>query len=325
MKAVVYKKYGPPEVLFLDEVPKPVPSANQLLIKNYATAVNSADWRLRKPEPFAVRLFFGPINPRKSKQILGGVFAGVVEEVGSKVTRFKKGDRVFGMTGMAMGTYAEYVCIAEQGPLAIIPDQITFNEAAAVPFGATTALHFLRKANIQKGQSVLVYGASGSVGTAAVQLAKYFGAEVTAVCSAANSALVQSIGADYHIDYTSEDFTCREKKYDIIFEAVNKISFANSIKCLKEKGILILAAAGASETIQGMIHTVRGTQKVISGLAMEKPEEIRFIQTLLAEGHLKPVVDKTYRLTEMADAHRYVEAGHKKGNVVVEIDSLVVV
>jgi NADPH:quinone reductase-like Zn-dependent oxidoreductase len=325
MKAVVYKKYGPPEVLFLDEVPTPKPGENQILIKNYATAVNSADWRLRKPDPFAVRLIFGPFSPWKSKQILGGVFAGVVEEVGSKVTSFKAGDRVFGMTGMAMGGYAEYVCISEQGPLAKIPEHVTFNEAAAIPFGTTTALHFLRKANIQKGQSILIYGASGAVGTAAIQLAKYFGAEVTAVCSAANSALVQSIGADYHIDYTSEDFTCRDKQYDIIFEAVDKLSFANSIKCLKEKGVLILAAAGASDTIKGVMHTMRKSQNVISGLAMEKPEEIRFIQTLLAEGYLKPVVDKTYQLTEMADAHRYVEGGHKKGNVVVEIDSYALV
>ncbi|SDL76425.1 NADPH:quinone reductase [Daejeonella rubra] len=319
MKAAIFKKYGPPEVLHIEEVKKPVPNKNQVLIRNYSTSVNSADWRLRKPDPFAVRLVFGLFNPKKSKQILGGVFAGIVEELGSKVTGFKAGDRVFGMTGMAMGTYAEYVCVAENSPIGLIPPNFNFCEAASIPFGATTSLHFLRKANIQKGQSILIYGASGALGTAAIQLAKYFGAEVTAVCSASNKALVKAIGADHHIDYTQETFKLGSKRYDIVFETVNKQSFADSIKCLKEKGILILGSAGISETLQGILSNISGKHKVISGLAMEKPEEIRYIQNLMADGHLHAVIDRIYSLEEIADAHRYVEAGHKKGNVVVEI------
>lgn len=319
MKAAVFKKYGPPEVLQIEELSKPAPKKDQILIRNYAASVNSADWRLRKPDPFAVRLVLGLFNPRKSKQILGVVFAGIVEQAGKKTTGFKPGDRVFGMTGMAMGTYAEYVCVAENGPIALIPHHISFNEAASIPFGATTSLHFLRKANIQKGQSILIYGASGALGTAAIQLAKYFGAEVTAVCSLSNKDLVMAIGADHHIDYTIEDFTSGSKKYDIIFETVNKLPFAKSIKCLKSKGILILGSAGISETLRGILTNISAKYKVISGMAVEKPEEIRYIQNLMANGHLKPVIDKIYSLGEIADAHRYVESGHKKGNVVIEI------
>lgn len=319
MKAAIFKKYGPPEVLHIEKVSKPVPNGNQVLIRNYSTSVNSADWRLRKPDPFAVRLVFGLFNPKKSKQILGGVFAGIVEDTGNKVKSIKTGDRVFGMTGMAMGTYAEYVCVAENSPIGLIPANFNFSEAASIPFGATTSLHFLRKAHIKKGQSILIYGASGALGTAAIQLSKYFGAEVTAVCSSSNKALVQAIGADRHIDYTNENFKLDSGRYDIVFETVNKLSFADCTKYLKENGTLILGSAGISETFQGVLSNISGKHKVISGLAMEKPEEIRFIQNLMADGHLKAVIDKIYTLEEIAEAHRYVEAGHKKGTVVVEI------
>ena len=218
-----------------------------------------------------------------------------------------------------MGTYAEYVCVAENSPISLIPPQITFSEAASIPFGATTSLYFLQKVNIQKGQSILIYGASGAVGTAAIQLAKHFGAEVTAVCSASNKELVMGIGADHHIDYTLEDFTLKDKQYDIIFETVNKLSFADSIKCLKTKGVLILGAAGISEALQGILTNISGRYKVISGMATESPEQIMYIQNLLENGYLKPVIDKIYNLEEIADAHHYVEAGHKKGNVIVKI------
>lgn len=319
MKAATFKRYGPPEVLQIEKVITPSPKENQILIRNSYTSVNSGDWRLRKPDPFAVRLIFGLFKPAKSKQILGVVFSGIVEQTGSKVTSFKAGDRVFGMTGMNMGTYAEYVCVAEDSPVGLIPPQTSFSEAASIPFGATTSLYFLQKANIQKGQSILIYGASGAVGTAAIQLAKYFGAEVTAVCSASNKELVTGIGADYHIDYTRENFRSKNKQYDIIFETVNKLSFADSIKCLKTKGVLILGAAGISETMQGIRTNISGRYKVILGMASESPEQIRQIQHLMENGYLKPVIDKTYSLEEIADAHHYVEAGHKKGNVAIKI------
>lgn len=319
MKAAVFKEYGPPEVLRIEKINTPEPSENQILIRNLYTAVNSGDWKLRKADPFVVRLLFGLFKPAKSKQILGAVFAGTVEQTGSKVRDFKPGDRVFGMTGMAMGTYAEYVCVAENSPLGLIPTQITFSEAASIPFGATTSLHFLRKANIQKGQSILIYGASGAVGTAAIQLAKHFGAVVTAVCSAPNKELVMSIGADHHIDYKDKDFTLDNKHYDIVFETVNKLSFADCIQCLKMNGVLILGSAGISETFRGILTNARGRHKVIFGMAMESNEQIRYIQKLTEHGSLKPVIDKIYNLEEIAKAHHYVEAGHKKGNVVIKI------
>lgn len=319
MKAAVFKEYGPPEVLRIEKINTPEPSENQILIRNLYTAVNSGDWKLRKADPFVVRLLFGLFKPAKSKQILGAVFAGTVEQTGSKVRDFKPGDRVFGMTGMAMGTYAEYVCVAENSPLGLIPTQITYSEAASIPFGATTSLHFLRKANIQKGQSILIYGASGAVGTAAIQLAKHFGAVVTAVCSAPNKELVMSIGADHHIDYKDKDFTLDNKHYDIVFETVNKLSFADCIQCLKMNGVLILGSAGISETFQGILTNARGRYKVFFGMAMESNEQIRYIQKLTEHGSLKPVIDKIYNLEEIAEAHHYVEAGHKKGNVVIKI------
>lgn len=319
MKAAVFKNYGPPEVLHIEDRVKPIPAKNQVLIRNYATSVNSADWRLRKPNPSAVRLFLGLFRPMKSKQILGAVFAGVIEETGEAVKNFKRGDRVFGMTGMAMGTYAEYVKIKADGPIGIIPDQTSFKEAASIPFGASASLHFLRKAAIRKGQSILIYGASGALGTAAIQLAKHFGTEVTAVCSAVNKEMVLSIGADHYLDYNSTAFTSLNKRYDIVYETVNKLPFKDSLRFLKEKGTLIMASANVSETFKGLLSNILGKHKVITGMAVEKPEEIIYLQNLMMNGDIKAVIDRTYDLTEIAEAHRYVESGHKKGNVVVEI------
>lgn len=319
MKAAVFKKYGPPEVLQIEKINALEPLKNQMLIRNLYTAVNSGDWKLRKADPFAVRLLFGLFKPVKSKQILGAVFAGIVEHTGSNARGFKPGDRVFGMTGMAMGTYAEYLCVTENSPVGLIPSQISFSEAAAIPFGATTSLHFLRKANIQNGQSILIYGASGAVGTAAIQLAKYFGAVVTAVCSASNKELVISLGADHHMDYKDKDFALENKRFDIVFETVNKLSFTDCIKCLKMNGVLILGSAGISETLQGILTNIRRRYKVIFGMVMESNEQISYIQKLTEKGTLKPVIDKIYNLEEIAEAHHYVESGHKKGNVVIKI------
>jgi len=317
MKAAVYNRYGPPEVLHMSETEKPTPKPNEILVRNRAASVNSADWKLRKPEPFAVRFFFGLVKPRKP--ILGGIFAGEVEAVGDRVRGFKPGDRVFGTTGMAMGTYAQYVCVPETAPIAKIPDNIGYTEAAALPFGTTAALHFLVKANIQPGQTVLVYGASGALGTSAIQLAKHFGAEVTAVCGASNAGLVKSLGADHHIDYVAEDFTKHNKRYHVVFETVNKLSYRNSLRLLQKNGVLLLAAAGPAQMLSGVCTTLGGKRKVVSGLARETPEQMAYIRQLLQSGELKPVIDRSYPLAEIAEAHRYVEAGHKKGNVTVLI------
>ncbi|HEX7458209.1 MAG TPA: NAD(P)-dependent alcohol dehydrogenase, partial [Ginsengibacter sp.] len=237
MKAIVYTAYGQPDVLQLKEVEKPVPKDNEILVRIFATAVNTGDLRLRKADPWAVRLFFGLTKPKK--HILGGVLSGEVEALGKNVTKFKAGDQVFGSTGMSFGAYAAYICLSEDGILSIKPNNISHIEAGTIPFGGTTALYFIKKANIKEGQKVLIYGASGAVGTAAVQLAKYFRAEVTGVCSTSNVEMVRSLGADKVIDYTKEDFTMNGESYDVIFETVNKLSFSNSIRSLKKHGTLI--------------------------------------------------------------------------------------
>jgi NADPH:quinone reductase-like Zn-dependent oxidoreductase len=319
MKAIVYIKYGPPEVLQLKEVEKPIPKDNELLVKLKATAVNSADWRLRKADPFTVRFFFGLLKPKN--KILGGVFSGEVEATGKNVKLFKIGDPVFGSAALKFGfaTYAEYKCISENAPIAIKPNNISHKEAAVIPFGGTTALYFIKKANIQSGQKVLINGASGAVGSAAVQLAKYFGATVTGVCSTANIDLIKSLGADKVIDYTKEDFTNNGETYDVIFDSVNKLPVSKSFKRLTKEGILILSAAGLKETLQGLFVSMTAGKKVLTGLVSEKAADMTFLKQLIEAGKLKPVIDKTYKLAQMAEAHTYVETGHKKGNVAIAV------
>jgi NADPH:quinone reductase-like Zn-dependent oxidoreductase len=250
MRAAVYFQYGPPDVLRLKDVEKPTPKENEILLRVKATAVNSGDWRLRKADPFAVRFIFGLIRPKIN--ILGSVFSGVVESVGEDVKLFKVGDIVFGHTDMSFGSYAEYKCLPENASIALKPANISHNEAAVIPFGGVTALHFIKKAMIKPGQKVLVIGASGAVGSAAVQLAKSFGAVVTGVCSSANIALVKSIGADKVIDYTKEDFNKNGETYDVIFDTVKAISVSRSIKSLNKNGRLILSAAGMTDMLQGL-------------------------------------------------------------------------
>ncbi|TYS68176.1 NAD(P)-dependent alcohol dehydrogenase [Sutcliffiella horikoshii] len=316
MKAVVYTKYGPPEVLQLKEVDKPVPKDKEILVKIVATAVNAADWRLRKADPVAVKLFFGLTRPKKS--ILGGVLSGIVESVGSKVTRFKAGDQVFGSTGMSLGAYAEYICLPENGIVAMKPYNLSYVEAATVPFGGHTAIHFLRKANIKPGQKILIYGASGAVGTAAIQLAKLYGAEVTGVCSTANVDLVKSLGADRVMDYTKDEID--GEHYDVIFDTVGKIPYEAVKKTLKKKGTWILGASGFSQMFQGYWSGMTNGYKIISGLALEKEEDIRFLKELIEKGKYRAVIDKSYPMEQLSVAHSYVEKGHKKGNVGVIID-----
>lgn len=317
MKAAVYTHYGPPDVLKIEEVDKPVPKANEILVKIKATAVNSGDWRLRKADPFAVRLIFGLQKPKIN--ILGSVFSGEVESVGKAVNEFKVNDLVFGHTDLSFSSYAEYKCLPENASIALKPSNISHQEAAVIPFGAVTALYFLKKAMIKPGQKVLIVGASGAVGSAAVQLAKSFAADVTAVCSTGNISLIKSIGADRVIDYTQEDFTKNGETYNVIFDTVNAISISRSLKSLTKNGIMILSAAGMSEMIRGLLISTTSSKKIMTGVIKHSKADIVFIKELVESGKYKPVIDKTYSLEQIVEAHAYVEKGHKKGNVGVDV------
>jgi len=317
MKAIVYSEYGPPEVLQLKEVGKPVPKDKEVLIKIFATTVTSGDCRMRKADPFAIRVFNGLTRPRKTK-ILGNEFSGEIEEVGKNVKLFRKGDQVFGQTGMSLGAYAEYICLSEDGTIALKPSNLDYEEAAVIPFGGSTALHFLKKGNISNGQKILIYGSSGSLGTAAVQLAKYFGAEVTGVCSTSNVKLVKSLGADKVIDYTKEDFIKNGESYDIIFDTTGKSPFSGCLGSLKQNGIYLRAVhMTLSSNVRGVWTSMTSSKKVIGGVAAELKENLVFLRELIEAGKLKPVIDRRYPFEQIAEAHRYVDKGHKKGNIVI--------
>jgi NADPH:quinone reductase-like Zn-dependent oxidoreductase len=302
MKAMVCTKYGKPDVLQLQEVEKPIPKENEILIKIHATTVTSGDCRVRSFNSplllwLPLRIVLGLRKPRKS--ILGVELAGEVEDVGKNVTRFKKGDQLFAMTGMKFGGYAEYICLPEKGTIAVKPENVTYEEAASISFGGTTALHFFRKGTIQTGQKVLIYGASGAVGTAAVQLANYYGAEVTGVCSAKNSELVKSLGADRVIDYQNENFTEKQEKYDLIFDAVGKIT--------KNQCKAALALNGRFVSVEGQ------------GIAKVQTKDLLLLKKLMEEGQIQSVIDRCYSLEQVPEAHEYVETGHKIGSVVVTL------
>lgn len=315
MQAAVYTRYGAPEVVHIQTIARPRPADDEIRIRIRAAAVSSGDARLRRADPFAVRFFFGLFNPRKT--VLGGVFSGEVEAVGKNVRKFGVGDPVFGCTMMQFGAHAEYVCLPENGALAIKPANLSHEEAAALPFGGTTALHFLRKAGVGPGQNVLIYGASGAIGTAAIQLAKYFGARVTAVCSAANFDLVRSLGADEAVDYASGDLARHGARYDVVYETVNKASVSACLALLVPNGTLILGAALLRQMLRGAWAAATGSKKVIFGVAPETAEAVGFLRTLAEAGRLKAVIDRKYSLDEIAAAHAQVDDGHKKGNIIV--------
>jgi NADPH:quinone reductase-like Zn-dependent oxidoreductase len=323
MKAIVCTEYGPPEVLQLKEVEKPTPKDNEVLIRIDATVVGPAECAARKGDPFVMRFITGLRRPKVATP--GAELAGEIEEAGKDVVRFKEGDQVFGSVATGGGTYAEYICLPEEGALAMKPANMTYGEAAAVCDGALTALPFLRDAgNIQSGQKALINGASGSIGTFAVQLAKYFGAEVTGVCSTTNLDMVKSLGADEVIDYTKEDFTRAGKTYDLIFDVVAKSSFSRCKSLLKKNGIY-LSTFPALPTVLQMLWTSKiGSKKamfVSTGLrpSSEKTRDLIFLKELIEAGKVKSVIDRRYPLEQVAEAHRYVEKGHKKGNVVITV------
>ncbi len=322
MKAIVYEKYGGPEVLELREIEKPTPKDNEILVKVYATTVAVADIRSRSftvPLSFWIpaRIALGIRRPKKA--ILGAEFAGKVVSAGKNVTRFKKGDQVFAAAINSFGAYAEYKCLPEDAVVSIKPTNVTYEEAAALPVGARTALHYLRKANLQRGQKILVYGASGSVGTYAVQLARYIGAEVTAVCSAKNVDLVKSLGADKVIDYNVEDFSTKAETYDVIFVAIDKCSFSACMKSLKKDGIYMNVTAPLPD-FQMLWAKMTTHKKLILGEnAPEKAEDLLFLKELVEAGKIKPVIDRVYPLEQIVAAHSYVDKGHKVGNVAITV------
>jgi NADPH:quinone reductase-like Zn-dependent oxidoreductase len=285
MKAIICTEYGPPEVMQLKEVEKPTPRKNELLIRIYATTVTSADVRIRKSDPFPVRFFYGFKRPKKNT-ILGSELAGEIEAIGKNVKQFKEGDRVFAGAGTSLGANVEYICLPEAAAVAIKPINMTYEEAATIPFGATTSLLFLRdKGNIQNGQKTLIYGASGALGTAAVQLAKSFGTEVTGVCSTANLELVKSLGADKVIDYTKEDFSKSGKTYDIVFDTIGKSPFSGCLRSLKPNEIYLRDVhINLSPILQGLWASMTSNKKVIGGIAIERKEDLIFLKELIEAG-----------------------------------------
>tara|TARA_B100000768_G_scaffold181012_1_gene202547 strand:+ start:39 stop:1001 length:963 start_codon:yes stop_codon:yes gene_type:complete len=316
MKAIGWTAYGEPDVLKLIDVEKPTPQNNEVLIRIYASTVTTGDCRLRALKvPFGMRfltrLAFGVIKPRNL--IPGMDFSGEIESVGNKVSKFKEGDRVFGTTGMKMGAHAEYTCIEEDNAIVQIPDSLSYKNAVSLIFGGLTAIHFLRdKVKVKKGDRVLINGASGAVGTAAIQVAKYYGADVTGICSSKNHVLAKSLGADNMIDYTKEKFYKNGKSYDVILDTVGNLSFITCKKSITKSGKAVLINTGFGPILQSLTN-----RKLVCGVAGESKESLNFLIELVNSRKLTPVIDSAYPLEKAAEAHRYVDDGHKKGNVIL--------
>jgi NADPH:quinone reductase-like Zn-dependent oxidoreductase len=324
VKAIVYERYGPPDVLQLKEVAKPTAKDDEVLIEVRATTASSGDARLRAmnlPAGFGLvgRLAFGVFAPRRG--ILGAELSGMIAAVGKNVTRFEVADPVVAMAGAGMGCYAEFRAIREDGALAKKPANLTFEEAAAMSFGGTTALDFFRRGKLEKGERLLVNGASGAVGTAAVQLAKHFGAHVTGVCSTANLELVRSLGADAVIDYTKEDFTRNGEAYDLIMDTVGTAPFSRSKGSLKAGGRLLLVLSGMLDILGSPWVNMTTDKRVVAGPASERAEDLRLLAELAEKGEYRPVIDRSYPLERTAEAHAYVDTGRKKGSVVLTLHS----
>lgn len=318
MKASVCTKFGPPDVLQIKIIEKPIPKDNEVLVKIHATTATKFDCWIRGSSRmfrFLMRLVTGIKFPKDT--ILGTEFAGQIETVGKDVTQFREGDQVFGYLGMRMGAYAEYVCIPEDGVIAIKPANMSYEEAAAVQQGALTALYFLRKIDVQSGQKILIFGASGGVGLFAVQLAKYFGAEVTGVCSTKKIELVKSMGADKVIDYRKEDYTKHDATYDIIFDTIGTSPFSGSVRSLKDDGIYLFATYGIRRNLRTRWLNLTSSKKAVSGLLEETREDLIYIRDLIEADKLKVVIDKIFPLEQAAEAHMYAESGQKIGYIVI--------
>jgi len=331
MKAIVYEKYGPPDVLQLKEIEKPVPGNNEILIRIHATPVNYGDiiarnfknlpiseFNMPLPFWFGARLYFGLRKPNIT--VLGSEFAGEIETVGKDVTLFKKGDQVFGYLGMNMGANAEFLCMPEKGMVTLKPANMSYEEAATVPYGGIMALPILKKVNIQSGQKILINGASGGIGSAAVQLATYYGAKVTGVCSTSRMEFVKSLGAEKVIDYTKEDFTQNGETYDLILDILGRSSFSRCKSSLNKKGIYLLASFKMRQLFQMFWTKMIGSKKVICAMASEKVENLIAIKELVEAGKFKSIIDKKYPMEQAAAAHRYYEDGLKKGNVIITLE-----
>lgn len=321
MKAVVYQKYGAPDVLRVAEVERPIPKDDEVLVKVHATTVNRTDCGLRSAEPFIVRAFSGVVRPKR--QILGSEFAGVVEAIGALVTQFKVGDEVFGVNADRLGAHAEFVCVPEQAPLAVKPTCMSFAEAASVCDGAILALAFLRRAGLRNRQRILIYGASGSIGVAAVQLAKHFEADVAAVCNTKNVDTMRALGADSVIDYTRDDFTKNGKKYDVIFDAVSKSSFWRCRRSLEHGGIYMATDLGflCQNPLLALLTSWTRGKRTLFPLPHYTQGDVVFLRGLIETGKYRAVIDRTYPLDQIIDATRYVETKQKTGNVVLNVVS----
>ncbi len=328
MKAIVWTKYGSPDGLQLQEVEKPVPGDDEILVRIHAATVTAGDCEMRRLQlplmlSFPMRLYAGFARPERLK-ILGQELAGEVEEVGAQVKSFKKGDPVFGTTGFGFGAYAEYICLKGEpddmgGSLAIKPANLTFEEAASVPTAGFEALHFLRKAKIDRGQKVLIIGAGGSIGTFSVQLARHYGAEVTAVDSTKKLEMLRSIGADHVIDYTREDYTKRDERYDLIIDVVGKRSVSRRLKLLKRNGVYFLAYAGLKDILLSLWTSITSRKRLKIEASTQNRQDLIHLKELIEAGKLKPVIDKSFPLEQTAEAHRYAESGLKKGNIVITV------